>query len=119
MGLISAILLVYTAIVQPVNISFYWNAGPCEQLPTLNFDTVGNSCMIDFLLAFVTLSDFLRIIEDFRESFAHVHGFYCRLQFVDSFFLGEDFFLITNSPSCFRSSYRKINKLVYSESQER
>jgi len=51
----SSILLLYTAIVTPFIVAFFWNVAPCQVLPTLGFDMFSDVFfLIEILFTFVT-----------------------------------------------------------------
>jgi hypothetical protein len=52
---VSSILLLYTAIVTPFIVAFFWNVAPCHVLPTLEFDMFSDVFFLtEILLTFVT-----------------------------------------------------------------
>ena len=48
-----ALFLMYTAVVTPVTVSFYWHQNPCVKMPTLEFDIFVDACFLaDIVLTF-------------------------------------------------------------------
>ena len=68
-----ALFLMYTAVVTPVTVSFYWHQNPCEKMPTLEFDIFVDACFLaDIVLTFfVGIYIEGRYVDDKAIVFAH------------------------------------------------